>query len=313
MCDNNCESIEDEFDDWEDDEHHPTVAFGRTFTHIPEHVRQDLETLERECVIYTDHWIEEVGDFRHVRIDFTAEERDEFFRRSWAYELFLRTEPEWAADVPGIDKDIAQDADTYSFVLKDGTKINPPYHCFAAFLGRHLEALTCFRNERETVIQLEAREAALFEVRRAIHSLTATIRSYNNREKGLAPWVISCEDDVRDLLYVMLRARIFDIGKEEAIPSRAGTHKFADLCSNSVPFLLEIKWIGRKGSWKKKIEEIHVDTQTYIKHPACETIFFIIIDDVRDIQDARKLEQELTKKQTIDGREVNIVLLVCDT
>ena len=83
----------------------PTYAFGKEFTHIPEHVRQDLQTLERECAIYTDHWIEEVGDFRHVKIDFTPEERDEFSRRSWAYELFLRAGyPTWAADTPCIDE-----------------------------------------------------------------------------------------------------------------------------------------------------------------------------------------------------------------
>ena len=306
------ESIGDDFHDWEEVESHPTVAFGRTFTHLPDHVRQDLFTLERECVVYADHWIEEVGDFRHVRIDFTPEESIEFARRSWAYELFLRAEPTWAAEVSEIDEDIARDADTYSVLRKDGTEIKPPYHCFAAFLGRHLEALVCFRTERQTVIQLEGREAALFEVKRAIHSLTATIRSFNNREKGLDPWTISCEDDVRDLLYVMLRPTIFDIGKEEAIPSKAGTHKVADLYSENVPFLLELKWIGRKGIWKKKIDEIYVDIQTYAKHPASETIFFVIVDDVRDIPDPRRLERNLTAQHTIDGREIDVVLLVCD-
>ena len=313
MCDNEDESLRDELEDWEDEVRDPTVAFGRTFTHIPDHVRQDLETLERECVVYADHWIDEIGDFRHVRIDFTAEERDEFARRSWAYELFLRVEPTWAAEVAGIDEDVVEDADTYSMMLKDGREIGPPYHCFAAFLGRHLEALVYSRNERETVIQLEGREAALFEVRRAIDSLTATIRSFNSREKGLDAWTISREDDVRDLLYVMLRPRIFDIAKEEATPSKAGTHKFADLYSKAVPFLLELKWIGRKGDWKKRVEEIYVDIQTYVTHPASETMFFVIVDDVRDIQDPRRLEQEVTGRQTIDGREVDVVLRVCDT
>lgn len=313
MRDNGYESNGDDFHDWEDDERDPTVAFGRTFTHIPDHVRQDLSTLERECAVYTDHWIKEVGDFRHVRIDFTPEERSEFARRSWAYELFLRAEPTWAAEVPEIDEDIARDADSYSVKTTDGREFKPPYHCFAAFLGRHLESLICTRTERQTIIQLEGREKALFEVKRAIHSLTATIRSFNHREKGLKPWTISCEDDVRDLLYVMLRPTIFDIGKEEAIPSKAGTHKYADLCSNSVPFLLELKWIGRKGSWKKKIDEIYVDIQSYATHPASETMFFVIVDDVRDIPDPRKLERELTGRQTIGGRQTEVVLLVCDS
>ena len=111
----------------------------------------------------------------------------------------------------------------------------------------------------------------------------------------------------------MLRPTIFDIAKEEAIPSKAGTHKFADLYSNAVPFLLELKWIGRRGAWKKKVEEIYVDIETYVTHPASETIFFVIVDNVRDIPDPRKLERDLTAKQTIDGREIDIVLRVCDT
>ncbi len=290
-----------------------TAPSGRSFTHIPDHVRQDLDTLERECAIYTDHWIDELGDFRHVRIDFTPEERTDFARRSWAYELFLRADVTWASEVPGIDDDIAQDADTYSGLLTDGREVLPPYHCFAAFLGPHLEALSCTRTERETIISLEGKEAALFEVRRAFHCLTATVRSFNSREKHLDPWTITCEDDVRDLLYVMLRPRIFDLTKEEPVPSKAGTYKIVDLCSNAVPFLVEVKWVGRRGTWKKKIDEIHVDIQTYARHPASQTLFFVIVDDVGDIQDPRQLERDLTSRQTVDSREIDIVSFVCDT
>ena len=291
----------------------PTLAYGKEFTHIPEHVRQDLETLDRECAVYADHWIEEVGDFRHIRIDFTAEERNEYFRRSWAYELFIRADsPTWAAETPGIDQDIANDADTYTMVLRDGTTILSPYHCFAAFLGSHLEMLTCSNSGREVVIQLHGREAKLFEVRRAIQTLTPTIRSFERREQGLGSWTITCEDDVRDLLFVMLRPVIFDITKEEAVPSKAGSHKFADLCSKAVPFLVELKWIGKRGTWKRKIGEIYVDIQTYARHPACQNLFFVIVDAVKDIPDPRQIEEELSGIQTIDNLEVNVRAFVCE-
>jgi hypothetical protein len=92
----------------------PTEALGYVFTHVPEHVRDDLGTLEREGVIYSDQWIEELGDFRHVRIAFADEERKDFASRSWAYELWMRAGmPEWAKDTPGIDQDIASEADSY--------------------------------------------------------------------------------------------------------------------------------------------------------------------------------------------------------
>ena len=292
----------------------PTHAFSREFTYIPEHVCQDLETRQREGAIYTDHWIEEVGDFRHVRIEFTYDEMTEFARRSWAYELFLRADrPNWAAETPGIDEDIAQDADTYSMRLRDGTTIPPPCHCFAAFLGYHLEILVCTGAGRQSVIELAGREKSLFEVRRAIDALTPTIRSFNRREKGLAPWTVSCEDDVRDLLYVMLRPVIADITKEEVVPSRAGTHKFVDFCSQGVRLLIELKWIGRPGSWKPKIEEIHVDIQSYVAHPACDDLVFVIVDSIKDIPDPWRIEEELTDIQIIQGRQINIRVIVCET
>ena len=292
----------------------PTYAWNREFTRIPDHVRQDLETLEREGAIYADHWIEEVGDFRHVRIEFTPDEREEFARRSWAYELFLRADqPNWATETPDIDEDIAKEADTYSPRLRDGTIIPPPYLCFAAFLGNHLESLATSRTDYQTVIELSGREKVLFAVRRAINALTPTIRSFNTREKGLTPWTISREDDVRDLLYVMLRPIVNDITKEEVVPSRAGSHKVVDFCSQGLRILVELKWIDKRNTWKKKVDEIHVDTQSYVAHPACEDLLFVIIDSIRDIPDPRRLEEELTGKQTIAGREINIHAIVCET
>jgi hypothetical protein len=209
----------------------PTHAFGYTFTHIPEFVREDLDSLDREGVLYADHWIDEIQDFRHVRIPLAPEEAKEYARRSWAYELYLRADsPTWAKDTPGIDTDVAHDADTYEIETRDGLKIEPPYHCFAAFLGEHLEALSCgMLPERQMVIELQGRESVLFTLSRAIQALTPTMRSFNNREKGLGPWTVSREDDVRDLLYVMLKPALFDLVKEEPTPSLAATHKFVDL------------------------------------------------------------------------------------
>ena len=292
----------------------PTYAWNKEFTHIREFVRKNLETLKRECAIYADHWIEEVGDFRHVRIEFTSDEREEYFRRSWAYELFLRADgPYWAADTPGIDEDIAKDADTYSPVLRNGATIPPPYHCFAAFLGNDLESLTHSASDRQTVIELSGRKRVLYDVRHTIYALTPTIRSFNKREKGLTPWTVSCEKDVRDLLYVMLRPIIFDIEKEEVVPSRAGSHKIVDLCSPGVRLLIELKWIDKPNIWKRKIEELYVDIQSYVTHPACDNLIFVIVDSIKDIPDPRRIEEDLTGIQVIGGREINIRAIVCET
>jgi hypothetical protein len=284
----------------------PTGAFGREFTDIPEHVRDNLDSLEREGVVYADHWIEELGDFRHVRIPFTEDERLEFARRSWAYELFLRAGcPQWARETSSIDQAVAAEADSYAPMTSTGVVLEPPYHCFAAFLGSHLEQLIC-SNTRAEVIEFHGKQKLLFDVSRVIESLTPTIRSFGNREKGLAPWQIQQEDDVRDLLYVMLRPIIFDLIKEEAVPSRAGTHKFIDLCSNAVKLAIEVKWIGRRSQWRRTVEEIHVDIQTYAVHPSCETLIFVVADAARDIQDPRRMEHELSGEQSILGKRIDV-------
>ncbi len=292
----------------------PTHAFGYKFTHLPEFVRADVESLDREGALYADHWIEELQDFRHVRILLTAEEVKEYVRRSWGYELYLRAgSPKWARNVPGIDSDVAHDADTYEIKTKDGRKIPPPYHCFAAFLGEHLEAVSCgMIPERQTVIELQGKESVLFTLSRAVQALTPTIRSFNSREKGQQPWTVSREDDVRDLLYVMLKPAVFDLVKEEPTPSLATTHKFVDLSSKASRLFIEVKWVGRKGQWKSILAQIQVDIQSYHTHDACETLVFVIVDAVRDIPDPRLLEREITGRQSLKGRTVDVQLYVVE-
>ena len=292
----------------------PTHAGGRTFTHIPEHVRQDLDTLERECAIYTDHWIDEIGDFRHIRVPFTPDEREEFVRRSWAYELFLSAgEPYWAADTPGIDEDVAKEADAYEMHTRDGAVFGPPYLCFAAFLGEHLEELVCFNTDRMEILELTGKEAALRDVKGGIESLTPTIRSFNNREKGLTPWPISCEDDVRDLLYVMLRSRVFDISKEVTTPSVLSRHAVVDLCSEGLGLFIELKWIDKPGRERTVMKEINDDIQTYCTHPACDNLWFVIVDNIKAIKDPYQIEEQLSRPQTINGHQIDIRIMVVDT
>jgi hypothetical protein len=271
-------------------------------------------SLERESVLYSDHWVEELQDFRHVRISLTPEEAREYARRSWAYELWLRAgSPKWARDVPGIDPDIADEADSYPSRLKDGRVIPRPYHCFAAFLGRHLERLACsWVPERTTIIELQGKQSFLFTLARAVQALTPTIRSFNSREKGLSPWVVKREDDVRDLLYVMLKPVLFDLVKEEPTPSLAITHKFVDLCSKTARVFIEVKWVGRPRQWKSILKEIQVDIQSYPAHECCETLVFIVVDVARDIPDPRLVEKELTGKQRISDRDIDVRVFVVE-
>ncbi len=286
--------------------------FGRDWIAIDGEAVQDLWSLEREGAIYADHWQDDLNDFRHVQIRLTPDEIDEYVRSYWAYELFLRAgSPPRASDVPEIPRDIAERADNYQLHTVDGPVPDPPHHCPAAFLSAHLEMLVCGPpDDRRIVLEQFGKEALITTVKRAIDALTPAIRLFNRREKALAKWSITCEDDIRDLLYAMLRASISDIQREEAVPSHGGTHKFVDLCSNVARLFIEVKWIGKSGTWKQILKQINDDIQSYPAHPACESLVFVIIDAAKDIPDPASFERELSGSQTIDAKQIEVFAFV---
>lgn len=73
-----------------------------------------------------------------------------------------------------------------------------------------------------------------------------------------------------------------------------------------------MKWIGRRGQWKRILEEIQIDIQSYHVHESCETLVFVVVDAVRDVPDLRLVERDLTGKQTLQGRVVDIRLQIVE-
>ena len=46
---------------------------------------------------------------------------------------------------------------------------------------------------------------------------------------------------------------------------------------------------------------------------ACDNLLFVIVDSIKDIPDPRRIEEDLTCKQVIAGREIDIRAIVCET
>jgi hypothetical protein len=114
-------------------------------------------------------------------------------------------------------------------------------------------------------------------------------------------------------MYVMLRPRIFDLNKEEPVPSKAGMHKFVDLHSRATKLLLELKWVEKRSDLRRIVKEIYEDIQTYVMHPSCANLWFVIIDNGRIIQDPRRLEDQLSGPQQVQGHDADVRVFVCDT
>jgi hypothetical protein len=101
------------------------TIFGKNFGMVSDSQVSDLRTLERESAIYSDHWIDAIGDFRHVRIQFTPDEVKEYVRSMYSIELWLRAgKPTPVSEVKGIPEDIARRADKYEMVTRDGKLLN---------------------------------------------------------------------------------------------------------------------------------------------------------------------------------------------
>lgn len=177
-------------------------------------------------------------------------------------------------------------------------------------MGEHLESVLCFDRSRAQIIEEQGVSAFLSTVRRVVDALTPAIRCFSSREKGLGAWSVTREDDVRDLLFAMLRGSIADIRREEPMPSKAGTSKVADLFSRVARTLIEVKWIATKSAWKKVIDEIYVDIQTYGCHPDCSHLVFVVMDAVRSVPDPRMVEVQLTSEQVIDGKSISVMVFI---
>lgn len=136
------------------------------------------------------------------------------------------------------------------------------------------------------------------------------MRLFGNREKGLTPWPVQCEDDVRDLLYAMLRASISDIKREEPVPSTALGSKVVDIFSGTARLFIEVKWIGKKGRWKRVSDQIAADIQSYVRHAQCETIVFVVVDAAKDIPDPSLVQTQLSGEQTIQGKRIDILVFI---
>jgi hypothetical protein len=74
--------------------------------------------------------------------------------------------------------------------------------------------------------------------------------------------------------------------------------------------LIEVNWISKKGMWKQILKQINDDIQSYISHPFCKTLIFVIVDSARDIPDPALIERDYTGKQTIDNKDIDIYLFV---
>lgn len=68
--------------------------------------------------------------------------------------------------------------------------------------------------------------------------------------------------------------------------------------------------MGKRGYGVGFVDEIHIDVQTYGRHPDCYHLIFVVVDAARDIPDPRFIEEELSGVQNIDGKSLRVLVYV---
>jgi len=147
-------------------------------------------------------------------------------------------------------------------------------------------------------------------VTRVIENFHNSARELGQRRKGKPIVSIEDEYDLQDLLYVVLKAYVADLRKEEYTPMHAGRSKRIDLISKELHTVIELKCIRDEAHAKNIGDELKIDIQSYPFHPYCGTIIFYIYDPQGKIKDPKMLIRDLSGKHTIKGRDIKVKLFV---
>lgn len=166
--------------------------------------------------------------------------------------------------------------------------------CFAAFLGRHLESLTCGgmpdRYEYLSKTYTGDRRYLLIEILEAFPHSVDLLKS---RHRNRPAYVVEEEQDVRDLLHAILKPTFPDVKVEEFTPQNAGGSKKIDIVIPFLSTVIEIKYV-RDGQHARRVaDELKIDFESYHSHEDCRTLIAYVWDSERHLLDRSNFINDL--------------------
>ena len=152
-----------------------------------------------------------------------------------------------------------------------------------------------------------APDAAMIE--QLCKRLPQTARILGNRSrKGKAPYEISDEYDVQDLLHSVLRAYLKYSVQEDPLPKVAGAKSSrADISIEELGVLIEVKYVHGPEDQKRLFEEYSQDLVLYSQWPHLKTLIYFIYNSA-DLRDAEAFDK-LSSTQEIGGRRFAVIVI----
>jgi len=170
------------------------------------------------------------------------------------------------------------------------------------------------KTSKELIGQVETRLPATEEERHPSDAIRKVIlvcerfhlvaRQMKQRYDRRAPFVITDEHDVQDLLHAILHLHFDDIRPEEWTPSYAGSSSRMDFLLKEEKIVLESKY---NLSGKEIRNQLLEDIAQYSRHPDCETLACFVYDPEGIVKNPRGLEHDLEAQS---NKNLRIIVMI---
>jgi hypothetical protein len=278
------------------------------------HFLQDLDTLEREGATYAQFWKDDVQDFRFCRIRFKPAEIVAYVDASVAYDEFLGY-VEQSGD-PALALDRISNAEIQNRVLEynrwaESIEQYDTHYCFAAFMGNHLESLTCGHlPERYEFLSQSYTGDQRFLLTEILEMFSSSA-GYLARRSGNRPsYSLEEEQDVRDLLYAILKSIFPDARLEEYTRVHAGSAKRIDIVVPGISTLIEVKFTRNPQHARKVADELRIDFESYHIHQSCSKLIAYVWDPAGFIADRSNFINDLRGLRTKGESKFTVEVMV---
>lgn len=131
-----------------------------------------------------------------------------------------------------------------------------------------------------------------------------------HRRKNHDPFIINNEYDVQDLLYSFLLINFPDADIEDPGKKIAGVSSRSDIVIQNLKLIIEIKCFKEGDDWTSMLKDINHKIQTYSQKENYDQIIIFIYNPDFALKNPDKIEKDLTKEQSIDGKKFQVIAII---
>ena len=289
-------------------------VFHRQFDNLDTIHYQELQVLEIEGVMYEYLWEEGAGEYVQTRLRLKPAEIVSYVEALTAYDEFEGLykgsgDPVFALKNLS-DSKIRRQVEAYNeWAIAIGQR--DTMFCLAAFIGGHLENLLCsIVPGRHEILAQSYSGDRRFLLREILEMFPQSVSQLASRMGNRPAYNVQEEQDIRDLLFAIVKCVFPDAKIEEYTSIHAGGTKRIDIVIPMIATIIEVKHSRNPAHGKKVADELKVDFESYHVHPSCKTLFAFVWDPNWHIPDRQNFSEDLRGPRTKGNSHFNVEVIV---